>query len=228
VSSRADEGDDGVTTGTGAAVGALRNCAGSVCVTRARSAASLVVPEAVLVVPANAASLITTAGVDGSSFGMYGLAGVVTPRANEPDSGELAGGGGSGAGGAGGAEMSTTGAVGTEVATTAAGGAETVATGAGGVETATTGAGGAEAAATGATAAAAAGAATGGAAGAVGVAAGGAMGEATGAATGPGAGASSTGAAGGGCEGPTTIGAMPRSVCFCRATFGAETSAVGV
>lgn len=110
--SRADDaiGDDAtgddLTTGEDAtgdvlprgavmACGELRTCDGMVATVRARS--NLACSES-----ASAASLRTTAGVEGSSLGTYGFAGVVRPCATEPGSGELEGGGGTGAGGGGG------------------------------------------------------------------------------------------------------------------------------
>jgi hypothetical protein len=63
VSSRADDtGDEATAIGAGAAVGALRIWPGMVCAVRAFSVAAWLLP-------ASAASLITTAGVEGSSFG---------------------------------------------------------------------------------------------------------------------------------------------------------------
>jgi len=49
-----------------------------------------------LLVSTRAASLMTTAGVDGSSFGMYGFEGVVSPCDAALASGELEGGRGGG------------------------------------------------------------------------------------------------------------------------------------
>jgi hypothetical protein len=61
-----ENGDEATATGAADAVGALR-WAGSVCVTRARSARSF--SAWAFWLSARAASLMTTAGVDGSSLG---------------------------------------------------------------------------------------------------------------------------------------------------------------
>lgn len=122
-------------------------------------------------------------------------------------SGELVGGGGSGAGGAGGALVTTAGA---EVSTIAGAGIAGAGATTGGATlgaAATNGAGATGGAATGA------GAGTGAAA-------------ATGAARGAGGGGGADGEAGGGCDGPTTIGAMPSSVFFCFGLAAGTTSLV--
>jgi hypothetical protein len=62
-SSDDDTGDEATAIGAGAAVGALRIWPGMVCAVRAFSVAAWLLP-------ASAASLITTAGVEGSSFGI--------------------------------------------------------------------------------------------------------------------------------------------------------------
>jgi hypothetical protein len=84
-SSNADDAAGAGANGIGAAMGLLRVWPGRVCVMRVRSGEGAE--------GRSAASLITTAGVDGSSFGMYGLDGVVRPRATD-ESGALDGGGG--------------------------------------------------------------------------------------------------------------------------------------
>jgi hypothetical protein len=127
VSSSGDDAGEakGVGSGAGAAAGALRICPGIVCAERAFSVATWLLP-------ASAASLITTAGVEGSSLGTYGLDGVVTPTATELASGELGAGSGAGGGVAG---LATTGATGAGART----GAAATATGAtGGCEGPTT------------------------------------------------------------------------------------------